>query len=270
MAAEMSEPPGARPLTPLVAALWTVALTLVFWIVGGVTEAVRPGAENDIVNVTACQVLATSMVVFAMVRVHARDASLRMTLGVRPIAPLHLVLAIAAGAGLFPLLATVDTLVLKRWPVDDQAATEGLKKLLEATSPLALVVAAYVVMPLAREIFFRGITYGELRKAAGVRTALLGTAAFYACASLEWQEMPTAFALGLALAWLRERTGTVVAAVVAQLAFGAVEAIPILRGRDPQADVAYPARWIVGGAVISVLALAVVGIGRKSEDHDDT
>jgi hypothetical protein len=253
-------------MSPLVAALWTIALTLLIQVSVGVTDAARPGAQWDIVNLAACELLATSLVVFAMVRVHAREISLRTTLGLRSIAPLHFVLAAAAGAGLYPLLSTVDDLMLRRWPLQDPQATESLQKVVTSASPAALVIAAFVVMPLARELFFRGIVYGEVKIAAGARTALLATAVFYACSSLEWQEMPTAVVLGLALAWLRERTGTVLAAIVGQLAFYAVPGVPILRGRDPAADLTFPTRWILGGALIAVLALVGVGAGRRGDE----
>lgn len=254
-----------RALTPLGAALWTIALTMLVQVAIAVTEAARPGAQTDIVNLAACQVLATSLVVFAMVRVHAREASLRATLGIRPIAPLHVLLSVAAGAGLFPLLSMADDLILRRWPIDDAEAVDNMQKVVTSSSHLALVVAALVVIPLARELFFRGIAYGQLAASTSARVALLATAVFYACSYLDWQQMPTAFVLGVSFAWLRERTGTVVAPVLAQLAFGAVEGIPVLTGRDPAADVTFSTRWVLGGAVIALLALAAVGAGRSRE-----
>lgn len=257
--------PLDRPLTPLAAALWTVALTLVASVCGYATQAARPGAESDIVTLTTCDVLATSLMLFAMVRVHARDASLRLTLGFRPIAALHALLAIAVGAGLYPLLSTVDELVLRRWPIDDPKMTESVDRIVSSSSPVVLVVAAFVVVPLARELFFRGFLFGGVKRTAGLSSALLVTSVCYACSSLQWQEMPTMLVLGLATAWLRERTGTVVAAILAQLAFGAVQGIPILRGADPAADVTYPTRWIIGGAVIALLALVAVGTGRRED-----
>jgi membrane protease YdiL (CAAX protease family) len=252
-------------MTPLAAALWAVALTTTFMVAVSLTESVRPGAQTDIVNLAACRVLATSLVIFAMVRWHASDISLRVTLGVRPLAPVRVPLAIAAGAGLFPLLSTIDVMIARRWPIGDESTAESMQKLVSSTSRVGLVIAAYVVVPIALELFFRGILYGGVRATTGVRSAIVATSVFYACAYLEPQQMPTALVLGLALAWLRERTGTVLAPLLAQLAYGAVDGIPILRGRDPNADVTYPTKWIAGGAVIAVLALAAVGAGRREE-----
>jgi membrane protease YdiL (CAAX protease family) len=250
-------------MSPLAAALWSVALTMTVMVAESVTEAVRPGAQTDIVNLAACQVLATSLVVFAMVRWHAPDLPMRGVLGMRVVSPLHVPLAIAAGAGLCPLMSTLDSLILKRWPIQDDAAVEGMEKLLASSSRVGLVVAALVVAPIARELFYRGILYGGIRATVNARVAILATSVFYACSFLDPQQMPTALALGFALAWLRERSGTVIAPILAQLAYGSVEGIPILRGQDLEADVTYPTRWIAGGAAIAVLALVGIGAGHR-------
>jgi membrane protease YdiL (CAAX protease family) len=254
-----------RPLSPLGAAFWSVALGVLDTACVEVTEAVRPGALTDIVNRGACHVLATSVVVFAMVRLHARDASLRQVLGFRPLAPLQAVLSIAAGAGLCPLLSTLNDLIVRRFPYPDDEALESMQKLLAASSRPALVVVAFVVIPVAQEIFFRGIVFGQLRRTVSDGASVLVTSTFFALSSLDVRSLPTMLVLGFALGRLRGRTGSVLAAVLGHIAFWSVEGLPILRGRDPIADVVYPTRWIVGSAAIAVLALVAVGAG-KSRD----
>jgi membrane protease YdiL (CAAX protease family) len=253
-------------MTLLVAALWSVAYTAVRMGIVVLTNSARPGAVNDAINLAACDVLATSIVIFALVRVHARDESLRATLGMRSIAPLHLVLSIAAGAGLRPLFSTLEQMVLRRFPYT-QAEQDSIKdaaKLFEVptqTTRIALVVYACIVLPLVLEVFFRGALFGRLSRVAPRQTVIVATAAFFACSALEWRGLPTAFVLGLALARLRDRSGTLLAPVVAHLAYSAVEGVPVLRGLDPNADVTYPTRWIAGGAVIAVLALVGMQAG---------
>lgn len=228
------------------------------------TEAARPGAITDIVNIAACVVLATSLVVFAMVRVHAPEESLRETLGLRPVGLLRLALSIAAGVGLSPALSTVDNLIAKRWPYDDPDAAENMQKLLGSSTHVGLVLGVFVIIPLAREVFFRGLLFGELDRHPedrgdkdGAVVPLLATALLFAVFSLDWRSMPTALVLGLALGWLRARSGSLVAPAVAHLAFWSVQGIPILRGTDPAADFTYPAPWIAGGVAMAVLALAL-------------
>lgn len=253
-------------MSPLAAAMWTVALTMTGLVAVSVTESVRPGAQTDIVNLAACEVLATSVVIFAMVRWHAPQGSIRATLGLRGFGPggfAHAPLSIAVGAGLAPVLSAVDDWVVHRWPMQDDAAVEGLQKLLSSSSRVGIVVSALVVIPLTRELFFRGVLYEGMRRTVGGRSAILGTAVFFACSTLEPQQVPTALVLGLALAWLRESASTVVAPVLAQLAYGAVEGIPLLRGRPLDADVTYPVTWIAGGAGLALAALALsAALGR--------
>ena len=227
-----------------------------------VTEAARPGAITDIVNISACVVLATSIIVFAMVRVHAPDESLRESLGLRRVGLLRLVLSIAAGAGLSPAMSMVDDLIAKRWPFDDPEAAESMQKLLGSSTHLTLVLGVFVVIPLAREVFFRGILYSELdrhtllRDEGSTLVPIAATALLFAVFSLDWRSMPSALVLGMTLGWLRARTGSLVAPAVAHLAFWSVQGIPILRGMDPAADFTYPTRWVAGGVAVSLLALA--------------
>jgi membrane protease YdiL (CAAX protease family) len=264
----MQEISSDRPMSPLVAALWTIGLFVLEQLCVSVTESVRPGAQTDLVNLGACWVLATSAVIFAIVRVHARDASLRVTLGVRPPAPLQLILAVAAGAGLYPVTSMIDSLIAKRWPYDpsDLALDEKLLSVPTMRARVALVVTAFVVIPIARELFFRGILFSGLRRTTPAGVTIASTAVFFASFAGEPRQMPTTLLLGVALAVLRERTGTVLTAIVAHLAFWSVVAIPVMRGRDPTMDVTYPTKWIVGGAVIALLALVGVGAGRRGEE----
>jgi membrane protease YdiL (CAAX protease family) len=252
-------------MSPLAAALWTVALTMTGLVAVSITESVRPGAQTDIVNIAACEVLATSLVVFAMVRWHAPHGSIRATLGMRPIGWAHVPLSVAVGAGLAPVLGAVEDWVMRRWPMQDEAAAEGLQKLLSSSSRVGIVVSALVIIPVAREVFFRGILYEGVRRSVGARSALVATSVFFACSTLEPQQVPTALVLGLALAWLRESAATVVAPILAQLAYGAVEGIPLLRGRPLDADVTYPTTWIAGGAGLALAALAMAAALRERD-----
>jgi membrane protease YdiL (CAAX protease family) len=261
--ADSPDSPEDRPMTPLAAAMWTIGLWSLEMLCVYVTQAARPGAIDDIVSLAACTSLATSLVIFAMVRVHAREASLRRTLAVALPAPLQLVLSVAAGAGLYPLLSTIDDRMVLRWPYspDDTEAMERLFAVPTMSSRIALVVAGFVVIPLARELFFRGIVFSEIMRSTGARAATVASAVLFTASELDWRSIPTTLVLGIALARLRERTGTVLAAAAAHIAFFAVAGLPILAGRDTKADVVFAPRWIVGGAAIALLALVAVGAG---------
>ncbi len=247
-------------MTPLVGTLWTIALWLLEHVCVGVTAGARPGAMADIVSLTACVVLATSIVAFAMVRLRAPEESLRDVFGFRPLAPPGILLAVAAGAGLCPALSALDDVVISRWPYNDAEALENVHNLVSHSSRVALVVGIFVVIPVAREVFFRGILFGELSH--GARSSFVPvavTSLLFASFSLDWRTLPSAMILGLALGWLRARSGTIFAAILAHLAFWTVEGLPILRGGDPTADVTYPGKWVAAGALVASLALLGAG-----------
>jgi membrane protease YdiL (CAAX protease family) len=251
-------------MSPLAAALWTVALTMTALMAVSITESVRAGALTDIVNRAACEVLATSLVVFAMVRWHSPHGSIRATIGLRSIGWAHAPLSVAVGVGLAPALSFVQDWVLRRWPMPDDADAEALQKLIASSSRVGIVVSAFVVVPIARELFFRGILFEGVRRSAGARSAILATSVFFACSTLEPQQVPVALLLALSLGWLRESASTVVAPILAQLAYGAVEGVPLLRGRPLDADVTYPMTWVAGGAGLALAALALsAAMGRE-------
>ncbi|MDP9150205.1 MAG: CPBP family intramembrane metalloprotease [Myxococcota bacterium] len=257
-----------RSMTPLRAAMWTMGLWLLENVCVQITEGARPGAIADVVNLAICQVLATSIAVFAIVRVHAPEASLRMELGLRPVGPVRLVLSAVAGAGLYPAISTINDAVVRRWPyaASDSDAVERLLSLPSQSARIALVVAAFVLMPLTRELFFRGVLFTELRRAVSEPLAVVASALCFAGASLDWRTMPTSLLLGLALVRIRVAARSVLASIAAHVAFWAVEGIPILRGRSPTADVAYSLRSIVGGAAVATLAFVLLGVAPKARE----
>ncbi len=256
-----------RPLSLQAAAIWTIGLWLLEHICLEITEALRPGAITDIVNVSACVVLATSIVVFAVARLHVPERSLRATLGIRPLGPLGLVLSAAVGVGLSPAMSRLDDLVAQRWPYDDPEALANVQKLLASSTRWSLVLGVFVVIPLARELFFRGLLFGELRRAVSLGGAVVATSILFAIFSLDWRSMPAALILSFALGWVRARGGSVIAPVVTHLAFWSVQGLPILRGADPSVDVTYSPKWVAAGLLVALLGLVGIGI-RHDPDRD--
>ena len=154
----------------------------------------------------------------------------------------------------------------KRWPYNDPEALANLEKLLGSSTHLKLVLGVFVVIPLAREVFFRGVLFGALRRGSSAAVTVAATSLLFAVFSLDWRSMPSALVLGLSLGWLRARSGSLVAPIVAHVAFWSVQGIPIVRGMDPTADVTYPAKWIAGGLGLALVSLAGVGLGSRKED----
>ena len=263
-----------RPLTFVAAAAWTVGMLLFLQVAVSVTEAVRPGALGDLVNVTFCHVLAYSTVTFAMLRVHAPETRVRRVVGFRAVPILALVLAGAVGAGVYPALSALDALVARRFP-PSPADIEAMGKLMTAATlgrRVFLGVALLAIMPIAEEIYFRGLVFGGLRRGRSAGLVILGSAFYFALARGDQTSFASVVALGVVLGWMRDRTGSIVPTFVAQSAFSAVAVIPILRGRDPVADDVYPRNWLWGALVIALLAAALIEWatrGRRADGGDE-
>ncbi|HXX66591.1 MAG TPA: CPBP family intramembrane glutamic endopeptidase [Polyangiaceae bacterium] len=248
-------------MSPLTAVMWTIGLSLFEQTCIGTTDALRPGGLTDVVNITACEVLATSIVVWLILRVHAAHSSVREALSVKAIGFADFFTSVVAGAGLRPLLSTLDDLVLRKWPYD-AVELESMGKLVARSSRTELVLGIFVIIPVVRELFFRGVLFERLRRSLSPAITAGLTAVLYACSSLDLRAMPSALILGTGLSVLRGATGSVLASIVAHAAFWAVDGIPILGGRDPSADVIYPPKWIVAGAAVALVALLASGRNR--------
>ena len=245
-----------RPISYLAAAAWTIGLMLLGAVVLQITEHLRPGADGDLVNYTACHVLVHSLVLFAMLRVYAPSAPVRSALGLRAVSPIHVLLAAIVGAAIHPAITMVDALVQQKFPPPPEEL-EALSKLLSTNAHGARTVIAVVlvlVLPVTIELFFRGMLYGGVKRGRTTNTAMLATSVYF-MSSQEPREMLGAFVLGLVLVWLRAQSGSVVSPLAAHVAFAVVPVVPILRGADPMTEVAYPLSWTAGGLGLALAAL---------------
>lgn len=252
-------------MSPGEATLWVTGLLLLselcHWMV---IHAIRTDGLTDFVNIATCEVLATSIVMWLVLRVHAPDAGVRDAIGLRPMALTDFVIAAIAGAALCPPLSTLNDLVLRKWPYDP-ADLEAFWKLVARSSRIELVLALFVVIPISQELFFRGILFERLQRSVTPATTVFTTALLFAYSSLDLRAMPSLLILGTALSYLRSRSGSVLAPVMAQLAYWAVDGIPIFRGCDPSVHVIFSAKWIGAGAITALASLLVCGLSHREK-----
>lgn len=74
-----------------------------------------------------------------------------------------------------------------------------------------------IIGPVIEEIFFRGFTYKAIRTRYGVRWAMVGTAFIFATLHMNWIAFVPIFALGIFLAYLYEKTGSLVPSMTAHM-----------------------------------------------------
>ena len=78
-----------------------------------------------------------------------------------------------------------------------------------------LAVLVGLIVPIGEEMFFRGLTYGALRRMLNRHAAVLISAAFFAAAHLEPVEFLPILILGVILAYLYDYTGSLVPGMIA-------------------------------------------------------
>lgn len=95
-----------------------------------------------------------------------------------------------------------------------------------------LAIGVVVLAPIAEELFFRGLVFRGLRRWAKPWTAIVLSAVIFGVVHLDPSGaqplmeslvviVPAIIGLGVVLAWLVERTGRIVAAIVTHVAFNA-------------------------------------------------
>lgn len=80
-------------------------------------------------------------------------------------------------------------------------------------NPWLVTVAIVVFAPIAEELFFRGIVFNAWLREAGRIWAYVGSAALFAAIHLSLESLLPIFLLGLALAWVYQRIGNLLAPI---------------------------------------------------------
>lgn len=92
-----------------------------------------------------------------------------------------------------------------------------------------IVLSAMVLAPILEEIVFRGFLYRVLRRATGVGVALGVSSVAFALIH-DRQVMIPIFVVGVALAWVYERTGSLAGPIAFHTAFNGLTVVGVLAG----------------------------------------
>lgn len=85
--------------------------------------------------------------------------------------------------------------------------------------PWLVVVAIVILAPIAEEVFFRGVVYNAWLRERGPRWALIGSSALFAVIHASLVVILPIFLLGLVLAWVYRRTGSILAPIFLHATF---------------------------------------------------
>ncbi len=114
----------------------------------------------------------------------------------------------------------------------EQQAVETLQNAQSWDSRIYLIVFTILVAPVAEEILFRGVLYPAIKQGGYPRIAWWGTAIFFAAIHGSVAIFLPLFVLGLALAWLYEKTNNLLAPITAHAAFNAINVVFLYLGDD--------------------------------------
>jgi uncharacterized protein len=89
-------------------------------------------------------------------------------------------------------------------------------------NPWLVTVAIVVFAPIAEELFFRGIVFNAWLREASRTWAYIGSAALFAAIHLSLESLLPIFLLGLALAWVYQRTGNLLAPITMHATVNAI------------------------------------------------
>lgn len=159
------------------------------------------------------------------------QVSVAEALGLRdPGLPLMLCLAAAMAVMIMPLigiLQQVSVLTLTRlgWPPEPQAALILIGGAKSWGLRIYLGVFAIVIAPVAEEFIFRGVLFPFVKQLGYPRMAWFGLSAMFALIHLDPGIFVPLFVLALLLTWLYEKTGNLLAPMVAHAAFNAINLI---------------------------------------------
>lgn len=174
------------------------------------------GSPTRLAALLSIQALALLLAALLMTRWRVRPA-LRL-----PVGPGRAVLeGCAAGLGaLFASAAIGGLLEAVGLPVEEQPWIKRLFEDREAWLPIAPWLV--LIGPVAEELFFRGYMYRFVRQELGVASSIVLTSVLFAAIHTNLSGVPVYMAIGALLAYVYQRTGTLLAPIVAHVLLNAV------------------------------------------------
>ena len=158
---------------------------------------------------------AAVLMLFYIVRVRYRQPLAALGLSLRSWAG-NVLKGLAGYLALIPALFVMLVLVAAaaRWFGHEPPPQPVVEIYLqESRRPHLALITLFVAVagPMIEEVFFRGFTYGAFRGRFGARRAMIYSAALFAALHMDPVAVLPVFVLGLFLAYLYEKTGTLAA-----------------------------------------------------------
>jgi len=138
------------------------------------------------------------------------------------------ILAALLGLGVGAAITQIVITVTSSFTDGDVKTPEQLPTLHHGAEVFLAGIAVVIVAPIAEELFFRGFLYQAFRRWRGVPQGTLLSAFVFALAHVSPIIMPSIFALGVILAYLFERRGSLAANISAHMVYNLIGFILIV------------------------------------------
>ena len=112
-----------------------------------------------------------------------------------------------------------------------RAQPQAAVRAIQLVDPWLVILAVAMLAPIAEEIFFRGVVFNAWLREGGRRWAYLGSSVLFAAIHISVVTLLPIFLLGLALAWVYERKGNLLAPIAMHAAVNGISVAVALLAR---------------------------------------
>ena len=119
----------------------------------------------------------------------------------------------------FGAMAVSAVVVLVLESVGVTPEPQAAEQAIASVEPWLVVVAIVILAPIAEEVFFRGVVYNAWLRERGPRWAFIGSSALFAVIHASLVAVLPILLLGMVLAWIYRRTGSLLAPIFLHATF---------------------------------------------------
>jgi hypothetical protein len=252
-------------MTIMAAVGWAFGVTFGWIFLNSATLSIRPGSTYDLVTRFGCQAIAYLFGLFLILRVHAPEASIRDVVGLRGTHPLFYPLAILLGAAIEVPADGLYEVIIRRFPPGIEDKFPEVFR--DSSTPQRAVYGLLIVLigPLLEEVFFRGALFRLLSKRYAFDTVILTTAILFAVAHLEPQMFLPIGVVGMAMAFLRHASGSIVPSFLLHATFNGVSFLLTVRAAPGAAELGFSPRFVAAAFAAALLLVGMVHlVGARS------
>lgn len=257
-------------MSVLMALAWAIGVATLLKVMVGATVTLRPAAALDIVHLGACEALAFTVGLAAVLGLHARHTPASRILGIRPTHPALPVLGLALGLTVHFPAQSIEQLVEQYFPTPPEVLVARVA-LLTGETPLevaAILLVVACIGPLVEELFFRGAMFGALRRHHSVVVASSVSGVSFVLGHLDPRLWAPLLVVAAVITHLRAASGSLLPGLALHVGFNTVTVLGVVTGA---VSVASPPRLtptenVVGWTVTAVLVFAVQYVGSRSHE----